>query len=200
MIVVALAFTFAMATHVGWGQIVSKGMESSSSTQNMTAEQREQAVAMGMKLAPIIGYAGSLLGVPVVMLIIAGALMLIPNVLFGARLAFKQVFAIVCYASLPGIIRTGEVMLVMLMRDPSDFDPQQGTVFDLSFYLASTSAKWLMSLASSLDLFSIWVMLLMATGLRAAARKLSFGQALTAVVVPWLVYVLGKAGIAALRG
>jgi hypothetical protein len=51
--------------------------------------------------------------------------------------------------------------------------------------------------ASSLDLFVIWTILLMATGLKAAAgKKLTFTGALVAVVVPWLVVVLGKAAMA----
>jgi hypothetical protein len=200
MTLLALAFTFAMSSHIGWEQIVRQGMESSSRTQEMTPEQRAQAINMGTKFAAVFAYVGSLVAVPAILLLSAAVLLALVNFFFGARLLFKQVFAIACYASLPGVIRTGELMLVMLLKDPADFDAQQGTIFDLGFYLASATPKWLMSLASSLDLFSIWIMLLMATGLRAASRKLSFAQAFTAVVVPWLVWVLLKTGWAAFRG
>jgi hypothetical protein len=48
-----------------------------------------------------------------------------------------------------------------------------------------------------LDLFVIWTILLMATGLKAAAgKKLTFTGALVAVVLPWAVWTLGKAAIA----
>jgi hypothetical protein len=39
----------------------------------------------------------------------------------------------------------------------------------------------------------------MATGLKAAGgKRFSFGSALTAVVLPWGVYVLGKSAMAAI--
>ncbi len=93
-----------------------------------------------------------------------------------------------------------EVLAVTLLKDPSDFDPQQGTIFDLGFYVGSSAPKWLASLASSIDLFTIWSMLLMATGLSAASRKLSWAKGLTAVLAPYLVWVVLKVGWAAFRG
>jgi hypothetical protein len=41
-------------------------------------------------------------------------------------------------------------------------------------------------------------MLLIATGLKAAGgKRISFGGALFSVLLPWVVYVLGRAGLAA---
>src|ERR1035438_9346212 len=46
-------------------------------------------------------------------------------------------------------------------------------------------------------LFSFWIMLLLATGIKAAAgMKFAFGSALFAVLLPWGVYVLGKSALA----
>jgi hypothetical protein len=48
-----------------------------------------------------------------------------------------------------------------------------------------------------LDLFTIWGILLTAVGLKAAAgKRLSFGGALFAVVLPWAVLVLLGATVA----
>ena len=48
-------------------------------------------------------------------------------------------------------------------------------------------------------LFSFWTILLIAVGLKAAAgKKLTFGGALFAVVLPWAVWVLGKSALAGL--
>ncbi len=198
--IVSLAFIIAMASHIGWEQMVRQGIESSSSSQSLTPEQRDQQIRIGTKVAPFMAYGGAVLGVPVFLLITAGAVMLLPQLVFGAGLRFKQVFALVSYASLPGIIRTLEVLLVMMLKPAEDFDPNQGTIFDLSFYLGTSAPKWLHSLGGSLDLFSIWVMLLIATALSAASRKLSWAQGFASVLTPWLLYVLIKVGIAALRG
>ena len=70
-----------------------------------------------------------------------------------------------------------------------------------AFMDPQTSPKFVYSLASSLDLFTIWILLLVATGLKAAAgKKLSFGGALFAVMLPWAVIILGKAALAGLTG
>ena len=48
-----------------------------------------------------------------------------------------------------------------------------------------------------LYLFVFWIIFLIATGLKAAGgRKLSFGGALFAVILPWGVYVLAKSALA----
>jgi hypothetical protein len=50
--------------------------------------------------------------------------------------------------------------------------------------------KWLMSLAGSLDLFTIWTIVLMAIGFSVAAKKLSFSKALITIAIPWLIWVV----------
>jgi uncharacterized membrane protein (DUF2068 family) len=54
-----------------------------------------------------------------------------------------------------------------------------------------TASKFLRAVALNLDVFAIWTLLLIAIGLKAAAgKKLSFGGALFAVLLPFAVYVL----------
>ncbi|MGD0199618.1 MAG: Yip1 family protein [Bryobacteraceae bacterium] len=200
MTVLALAFAIAMGSHVGWDRIVRQGMEASERTQNMPPEQREQAVAIGVKFASIGAYGGAVLAVPAILLISAGVLLLVFKGLLSAKLRFKQVFAICAYASLPGLINSLASLAVMLLKAPEDFDPQRPTVFNIGYYLDPSTAKWLMALASSIDVFTIWVILLMATGLRVASRKLSFAQSVAGVALPWVLVVIIKIGWAALRG
>ncbi|MFQ5928027.1 MAG: hypothetical protein ACE5MH_11415, partial [Terriglobia bacterium] len=58
----------------------------------------------------------------------------------------------------------------------------------------STTPAWLVSLGSSLDLFSVWSLLLLATGFSVAARKISWSKACTWVVVTWVVWLVVKTG------
>jgi len=83
---------------------------------------------------------------------------------------------------------------VLFLKNPDEVNVQNALAFNPGAFMdPATSSKFLYSLATSLDLFSFWTILLMATGLKAAAgKKLSFGGALFAVVFPWAVYVLGK--------
>jgi hypothetical protein len=64
-----------------------------------------------------------------------------------------------------------------------------------------TSSKFAYSLASSLDLFTIWMLVLIGIGLKAAGGKsLSTGGAMTAVFLPWIVWTLAKAGLTGVFG
>jgi hypothetical protein len=194
IMIAALAVSMTMAQRIGWDRIVRHGMEASSRAQQMTPEQREQGVAMGVKIASIMGYVG-IIFVPVVYVIMAGVLLGVASGIFSAGVRFKQVFAVVCYASLTGIISSVFTIVVVLLKNPDDFDVRNPLPFFNAggFMDPDSGSKFLYSLATSLDLFSFWAILLMAVGLKAAAgKKLTFGGAVFAVVLPWAVYVLGK--------
>ncbi len=61
-----------------------------------------------------------------------------------------------------------------------------------------TSSKFLYTLAGNLDVFVIWVLLLIAAGLKAAGgKRLSFGGALFSVALPFVVYAFIRASLAA---
>ncbi len=197
VIAASLGMMIAFTQHVGWERTVAQQMANSPRTAQMTPEQRQQAIATGAKFASMTMYVLPIL-IPVTWLIIAGVLTGITAGILSAGVKFKQVFAIVAYANLVGVIMAALSVIVMFLKNPDDFNIQNPLMFNVGAYMdPQTSSKFLYSLATSLDLFSFWMMLLMATGLRAAAgKKLSFGGALFAVVLPWAVYVLGKSAIA----
>jgi hypothetical protein len=118
--------------------------------------------------------------------------------MMSAQVRLKQVFAIICYASLPGVIMMLLAIAVMFMKPPDDFNVQNPLVFNPGAFMDPlTSSKFLYSLASSLDLFRIWSLVLIAIGLKAAGGKqLSMGGAVTAVFLPWAIWTLGAASLA----
>jgi len=192
IIIAVLAVSMTMGQRVGWERIVRHSMEASTRTQQMTPEQREQAVSMSLKIAPILAY-GAVVFVPIVYLIISGVLLGVASGIFSAGVRFKQVFAVVCYASLTGIVSAILTIVVLFLKNPDEFNPQNPLAFNPGAFMDPDKNKFLYSLATSLDLFSFWAILLIAVGLKAAAgKKLSFGSALFAVVLPWAVYVLAK--------
>ncbi len=90
-------------------------------------------------------------------------------------------------------------IIVLFIKNPDDYDLRNPLAFNIGAFLnADTAPKWLMSLCTSLDVFSFWTMALIAIGLTVAARKLSFGKAFMGVLVPWGIFVLGKTALAAL--
>jgi hypothetical protein len=168
--------------------------------QRMEPEQREKMLDAYTKGTPIMAYSMSML-TPAFFAIIAGVLLL-TSAMFSAGLRFKQVFAVVCYAKLTGLISAVLLIVVLYLKNPEEFNVNNPLAFNPGAFMdPTTSSKFLYSLASSLDLFTFWTMLLIAIGLKAAAgKKLSFGSAVIAVVLPWAVVVLGYsawAGLAA---
>jgi hypothetical protein len=167
-------------------------MELSSRAAQMTPEQRENQIQMGSKFAPVFGYLAVVVGVPLVFVVWSAVLLGIVKGIMSAQIRFKQVFAILCYAGLPGVIFTVLAIAVMFLKSPDDFNMQNPLVFNPGAFLdQATTSKFVYSVASSLDLFRIWTMVLIGLGLKAAGGKnISTGGAMAAVFVPWLLWTL----------
>ena len=200
-VVMALVFMVAFSQRVGWERFAHQTLESTPQIQNMPPEQRERAVAMQLKIMPVMGYVGAVLGTPVTALIVAGVLLLMFKVFMGAGITFKQMFGITAYSFLPGLVGGIAALVVMFLKDPDEFNLQNPTAFNLgAFFSPESTAKWKIAMGTSIDLFTIWIILLLAAGVATAARRMSFGKALAGVLTPWVLWVLLKTGFTALRG
>jgi hypothetical protein len=200
VVLVSIALTATFSQHIGWEPMIRKQMETSSRSAQLTPEQREQQVAVGAKFAPVIGYVGPIIGYPLVNLISAAVLLGIVAGIMSAPVRFKQIFAILAYA---GLVRIPYILLcivVMFLKNPADFDLQHPLMFNAGAFMDPQAAnKFVYTLASAFDLFTIWSLVMIAIGLKAAAgKKLSFGGALFAVVLPWLVVVLAGGALASM--
>jgi hypothetical protein len=194
----SVAVTVAFTQHVGWPRFFQQAMEQSPKMLKMPPEQRENMLAMQIKMGPAIGYAGAILGFPIGTLIVAGILLGIFNVMLSAQLKFAQVFAVNCYAGLVGLIKGALTLVVIFLKNPDDFNLKNPLMFNPGAFMDPISSpKFLYLLATSLDLFTFWWIALLAVGLSAAGRKVSFTSALFAVGVPWLLLVLISAGLGA---
>lgn len=202
MVLASLGVTALYSQHVGWERLIRHQIETSSRGQQLSPEQREQAIATQARLAPLFGYVGTLVAIPLYCLLAAGVFTGLVAGVMSAPVRFKQVFSVVAFASLPNVVGALLTGVVMLLKNPDDFDLQNPLMFNAGAFMdAEHGSKFLHSMATSIDLFSFWVMLLMATGLKAAAgKKLSFGGALFVVVLPWAVWVLAKSALAGIFG
>lgn len=195
----SIAFVVALSQRIGWETVVRQQLDSSSQAQKLTAEQREQQVAVTTKIEPIAFYAGSILGPPIFNLIIAGVLLGIAAGMMSAPIKFKQMFAISYWAGIPTLISTVLTIVVMYLKSPEDFNLKNPLAFNLGAFLEpNMPTKFINSVATSLDLFVFWIIFLLAVGIKAAAgKKFSFGSALTAVLLPWAVVVIVKGALTA---
>lgn len=198
-IVSGAVLMYLFSTHIGWEPMLRRAFETNSRVQQLTPEQRQNALNLQLRIVPVIAYVGVLLG-PALMYLIGGGIILgIVKALLGVPMRFAQVFAVMAYASLPRVIYSVLSIVVLFLKNPEDFDIQNSFASNPGAFMdPTTSSKFLYTLASAVDVFSIWVILLVATGLKAAGgKRISFGGALFAVVLPWAVYVLIRGGLAA---
>jgi ABC-type lipoprotein release transport system permease subunit len=86
-------------------------------------------------------------------------------------------------------------IVVMFIKNPEDFNLQNPLAFNLGAFMEPppNSGKFIYSLATSIDLFTIWTILLLAVAISVAARKMPFSKALLLIAIPWILLVLAGA-------
>jgi hypothetical protein len=195
-----MVYIYLFGSHVGWGPYLHRILDNNSRMQQLSAEQRDQIFNMQLRIATVGGAAQAAIGTVIVLLIGSGIAMGIVQGLLGVPIRFKQVFSVFCYGFLPNVIARLLSIPVLYVKNPEDIDPQNPFLSNLGAVMdPDKSSKFLYSLATSLDVFSIWVILLIAVGLKAAGgKRLSFGGALFAVVLPWACWVLIRGALASL--
>jgi hypothetical protein len=203
VIIASLVFVSLISSRIGFDNVVRQQLEQRMAT--MSQQQREaveKTMDMQVKIASVAAYVSPLVFLPLGLMAAAGVLLGITNGLMSAGLRFKQVYAALCYASLPTVISTALGCVMLFIKKPEDFNIQNPIGFNPGAYMDPlTTSKFVHSLATSLDVFAIWIILLVAVGLKAAAgKRMSFGGALTAVLLPWGVLVFGKAALSGIFG
>jgi hypothetical protein len=170
LIVMTVAVTETMLAKIGMEQIVRNSITQSARGKSMTPEQIDQAVNQSARIAGIITHVVGVVAVPIFMLIIAALGLLIVNAIFGAQIKFGTSLAVACYANLPGVLGSAMAILLICFGDPEHFNSQNPMPTNLGFFLDPlTTAKPLIVLASAVDVFSIWYMILLGIGFSAAS-------------------------------
>lgn len=199
--VLAVCYVVAFSRIVGWDTFMQQQFDTNPRLQQLSTEQRAQILEQQTKIASSFGYVGAAVGVALSTLVIGAVMLGVFNFLGGASLKFRQAFSITCYSFLPTGLSTILALVVMFLKNPADFDLQNPLIMNVGAFLdPQATPKWLHSMATSLDAFSIWVILLLALGFSVAGKNLRYSKALTLVLLPWVVYVALKSGWAGLFG
>lgn len=187
-----------MNQRVDWESFIRQQAEKSPRFAQLSEDQKQRTIGTQAKIAPMITYGFGLLGSALVALILAGIYLGVFNLFAGAGLRFGQSFGIVSHALMPSAIASVLAILTMLFKSHGDVDPERILASNVAALLPSEAPRWQVSLGSSLDLFWIWVLILMGIGYASAdPKKVSTGKAVGFVVAPWAVWVLVKVGWAA---
>jgi len=172
-------------------------LEQSGQAQKMSAEQREQVIEQQAKFMPIFGWLGSIVGTVVTLAVFAGFFLFVYRFFYGGELQFGQSLAVASWVLFAvGLVTTPLMLAVFGLKGDWNLNPQEVLQANPTLLLdQQATAKPLWAAAASLDLFSFWMLFLLAAGFAASARKRA-SWALPGILVPWALWVLGKIGVA----
>lgn len=202
LIVVSVCVVFSYGHRVGWRGFFEQQMARNTRLQQLSPQQQQQALERQVKYAPVGGYAGATIGAAFIMLVVAGVLMGAFNVVFGATVRFKQALGITTHSFLPAVIRAVIGLIVIWVRPPEGVDLQNLVTSSAAAFLPANASIWARTLAGSFDLFTFWIIALLAIGFTAAgaSRKVKIGSSLAVIGSLWLFWVLIIVGVTALLG
>ena len=201
--VLGVVVVVLFSQRVGWRAFMEHEIATNPSAQrrmdSVPADQREQVLDQQVKVASGIGYGIAVLAPVVVALIVGGVLLLVFNIAGGTKTNFVTALSIVSYSWVPTLIRGLLGIVVLFVKDPSTIDLKNLVASNPGALLSDDSAKWLVSLLTSLDVFTFWVLFLQAVGFSATnPKKLSVGKAFGIVFAVWFLFVAASAGLAGL--
>ena len=198
-VILVLGFTGVWMQKMDPVEFMKTQIEESGRADRIPAEQREAVIEQQAKMMPIFAWVFGPLGVAVTLLVTAGALLFIYRFFYSAELSFRQAFAIVTWVFFAvSLVTTPLMLLVLQLKGDWNVTPQEVVQANLGLLLEkSTAAKPLWALLSSIDVFSLWMIFLLAVGFGVASRKTT-GSAIWGVAIPWILIVLGKVAWAAM--
>lgn len=196
MAVVGVIVAVSLNQKMNWREYVGQQIEKSPRAAQLSAEQKEQQVAIGAKIAPYTAYIGVI--VPFVMvLILAGIMLGAYNLLAGANVNYKTALGIVSHAYVPLILGNILFLVVLFLKPPGTIDLENPVATNLAAFLPEGTAKWLEALGKNIDIFILWITLLIAIGFAAASpRKLKGAKSFTIAFGLLVVWIICRVGFA----
>ena len=88
-------------------------------------------------------------------------------------------------------------VLIVLLKPKGTIDIENPIATNLAAFFPDGTSKVLLTLGKQIDVFTIWILLLLAIGFAAVnPRKLKFGGAFGIAFGVWAAYVLVRVGVA----
>jgi Yip1 domain len=127
----------------------------------------------------------------VIMLIVSGLFKAF-SAMMGVENSFKHVFSVTAYSFLAiALVHILVFAASIYLKDPTEIDllnPVGSNIGAILSLMGVGLPKYVMGLASYIDLFGIWRLTLLAIGYSAVSRKMKVGTAATFLII---LYVIG---------
>ncbi|MGA2095163.1 MAG: YIP1 family protein [Candidatus Acidiferrum sp.] len=191
----SVVVSVAINQRINWREFMSQQIEKSPRAANLSAEQKQQQIEAGAKFTPpftyAVGFLGPILGLLIISLVLWGGY----SLLGGASTNFTTSMAITAHAFLTSLISSPLLILTLYLKDPGTVDLENPLASNIAAFLPDESAKWLVALCKSIDVFSIWTMILLAIGFAATSpKKLKGSKPYMIVFGLWAAFVVCRVG------
>jgi len=194
MMVLGAGVAFVMNQKVDWRDVAAKRIEESPRAANLSSEQKEQQIAMSAKISPGFAWGIGICWPILQAVIVAAVMMLAYNVIAGAGARFSTSMGITAHAYFPCILYSLLFILILYLKAPGTVDLDNPIATNVGAFLPDSTPKALMSLAKSIDIFTIWTLLLLSLGFTAVNPKKLKGKAFGIALAVWAVYAAVKMG------
>jgi hypothetical protein len=165
-----------------WSRNAERMMESKP---EITADQMEQ----GRKIAETFGAVFVLIGIPIGALLIGLALWLVGK-FFDSRQSVRSALVVSAFAFFPRILEMVVNGVQGLLLDPASLDSRFSLKLGVARFIdPDTTSPAVMALFERVDVFTIWVTVLLAIGLKVTGAVSGRAAAAAAAVV-WLIGAL----------
>lgn len=195
--ILSMAVSFGLNQRMNWREFMSQQIEKSPQGAQLSADQKEQRIEAGAKFAPISTYVFGTLGPLLIALIFALVMWGAYSLLGGASTNFSTAMAITAHAFMTGLISSPLFLLVIFLKAPGTIDLDNPVATNLAAFLPDDSAKWLVALLKSFDVFTFWTLILIAIGFAVTSpKKLKGSKPYVIAFSVWAAYVVCRVGFA----
>jgi len=184
-------FIGVVAQKVGFKQVTENQMRLNPKAQEriaqLPADRRERGMEISVMFTKVLAFAFPVLAL-LAYLIIAAVLLGTFNFVIGTEVPFNTALAIVVYAQLPRIIRLVLAIISLFAgADPESFMLANPVASNPGFLVDAGAHPALYALASSLDIFTLWTIVLLGIGF-VCVSKVKRSTAI-AVVFAWYALI-----------
>ena len=149
----------------------------------------EEQMAAGRRITGTFATVGAFVGTPLILLGLGVVIWLVGK-FFDAKQTLNAAIVVAVFSYVPRVVEGVVNRIQGVMIDPDTLD----SLYDLSlgvgrFFDADTTSPLLLGLVGRIDVFTIWVTILIAIGL-AVTGKISRGSAAIAAIVVWFIGAL----------
>jgi hypothetical protein len=199
MSILGISYFIMIDKKVGFETIMQKQIASSSRAQQLSPDQLEKQIHISAVFTKVFGYFTPVI-IVVIGMIIALVLWGAFNFLLNAELTYWRSLAIVIYGWLPTMVTSILAIITVSIGDPDNFYFPNPVATNPAYFMDPVnSSKFVYSMATSLDIITIWTIVLMGIGfaVNSEKKKVKPGTAIATIAAIYFVYKLCGAGLAA---